>query len=433
LLKNILIISYSYPPVNAPAAQRPYALAKYLNKSKYNITVITCSNADSSLGFDDSFNEEIENVSLIKIPSKIVTNPSAFRDSSMVSSKKRAKYNQKIKSLLFSLASSFVFPDKAIFWYPNVIKYLKKHKELISKTDIVFTTSPLFTNHLIGNFILKEKKSIRWLVDFRDFHYVENWSKKKGLKALCHKKIENIVFKRASCIVFISAAMQKSYQNYYQNYKDKMDFIYNGFDPEDFKGLSIEPVCNDKLTIFYAGSFYRGIRSPFPLLTLLDEIIEKGYLKLDEIIIKVAGNFEQELLEEAKSFNSFSSIEFLGRIPRTQVLKQLTKADLLWLIIGDKKTHYKSVPLKLFEYLAALRPIINFAPSQSEATKIIEQYNLGVSFDNNQAINNDDLRYFNDLIADYKKGMLSKPLDEKIIDKFTRNKQALQFEKLIDG
>ena len=33
--KNILIISYSYPPSNVPAAQRPYAVAKYLDKEKF--------------------------------------------------------------------------------------------------------------------------------------------------------------------------------------------------------------------------------------------------------------------------------------------------------------------------------------------------------------------------------------------------------------
>jgi len=30
--KKILIISYSYPPANVPAAQRPYSFAKYLDK-----------------------------------------------------------------------------------------------------------------------------------------------------------------------------------------------------------------------------------------------------------------------------------------------------------------------------------------------------------------------------------------------------------------
>ena len=36
--KNVLIISYSYPPSNVPAAQRPYTVAKYLNKDVFDVT-----------------------------------------------------------------------------------------------------------------------------------------------------------------------------------------------------------------------------------------------------------------------------------------------------------------------------------------------------------------------------------------------------------
>jgi hypothetical protein len=36
--KNVLIISYAYPPNNAAGAQRPYALEKYLDKTKYYLT-----------------------------------------------------------------------------------------------------------------------------------------------------------------------------------------------------------------------------------------------------------------------------------------------------------------------------------------------------------------------------------------------------------
>lgn len=63
--KNILIISYSYPPNNVAGAQRPYALAKYLAKEKYNVTVITCKNPDLPLGKNDNFDANIEGVELL--------------------------------------------------------------------------------------------------------------------------------------------------------------------------------------------------------------------------------------------------------------------------------------------------------------------------------------------------------------------------------
>ena len=233
-------------------------------------------------------------------------------------------------------------------------------------------------------------------------------------------------------ITFISSAMQEVYERHYPAYKEKMNHVYNGFDPEDFKNFPIETLSNEKLTIFYAGSFYKGVRSPLPLLSLLNEAFKSNYLSPDEVVIKIAGNFEQELLIEAKKYESFSCIQFLGRIPRSEVLECLTKADLLWLIVGDKITHYTGVPIKFYEYLAARRPILNFAPNLSEPTKIIEKYNLGVSFDSiyNDPVSNNIK--FGKLVRDYKNGTLQKPLNPSLVNQFTRDKQALIFQELFE-
>ncbi|RMA58951.1 glycosyltransferase family protein [Ulvibacter antarcticus] len=431
-MKNVLIISYSYPPSNAPAAQRPFSLAKFLDKSKYNVTVITCRNADSSIGFDLSFNENIEDVSLIKINSLVGSNIGSYRSAGMVSTASKTSIKAKLKKKLFTTFSTMILPDKAIFWYPKVISYLKKNNTYIDKTDILFTTSPLFTNHLIGNYIKKRNSNIKWLADFRDFHYVENWSRKSSLKSMYHKRLEQKVIRRANIITFISAAMQEVYEKYYLKEKHKMHYVYNGFDMDDFKGLSIDTLQNSRLTIFYAGSFYKGVRSPFPLLSILDSCFEKKYLTPNEIVIKIAGNFEQDLLEEAKNYKSFSCIEFLGRIPRSEVLNHLTKSDLLWLIVGNEITHYTGVPIKFYEYLASRRPIINFAPQNSEPTKIIKEFELGVSFDSENTSSEKDHNLFNTLIEKYRSGKMNAPLDAKLIEVFTRDKQAKIFEELFE-
>jgi len=429
--KKILIISYSYPPSNVPSAQRPFSLAKYLDKDKYNVTVITCSNADTPLGIDSSFNESLPKVKLIKIKTKFGSEATKFRNSGMADTKNGLLAN--IKNKLFLIGASYILPDKAIFWYPNVIKYLKRNKEIINNTDVVFTTSPLFTNHLIGKYIVKKNKAIRWVADFRDFHFVENWSKKNGVKSFFNKKIELNVIKNANVVTFISEAMMNVYSQFYIGFENKFKFIYNGFDLDDFKELKFSAVDNKKFTIFYAGTFYKGVRSPFPLLELLDKIIEKGFINKNEICIKLAGNFEQELIEEAKQFVSFSCIEFLGRIPRSEVLKQITKADLLWLIVGNDITHYTGVPIKFYEYLAGRRPIINFAPKLSEPSKIIKEFNLGLSFDPKYKFSKNDVERFINLINSINSGDLKEPLAFNLIQKFTRDYQAIEFEKLIDG
>ena len=145
--------------------------------------------------------------------------------------------------------------------------------------------------------------------------------------------------------------MQDIYSKYYTKLNSKFSVVYNGFDMSDFKDLDIAKTQNNKLTLFYAGSFYRGVRSPIPLLKIVDKLIEKEKITTNEIEIRIAGNFENELIDEIKNYNSYACINFIGKIPRAKVLTHLVSADLLWLIVGEKSTHYTGVPIKFFEYL----------------------------------------------------------------------------------
>ncbi|HIB46735.1 MAG TPA: hypothetical protein EYN07_05095 [Flavobacteriaceae bacterium] len=431
--KNILIVSYGYPPFNAPSVQRPYTLAKYLDKSKYKVTVITCPNADSSLGYDPNFDEALADVLLIKIDAKFLNKISGFRTPEVSVKKRKSTILTKIKQKIFSLGASIIFPDKGVFWYGQVVRYLKEHSSIIDNCDIVFTSSPLATNHNLGNYIKKKRPDVRWVAEFEDYHYLENWSQKRGVLSSLHKKLEMKVIKNSDKVTFVSETMKNNYKKYYHEYAKKFYTIYNGYDTDNYKYLNFDTLENEKLSITYAGSFYKGVRSPIPLLKLLDRAIKKGVLKKDEVVVKIAGNFEPILLEEAKNYESFSCIDFLGKIPRSQVLRLFANSHLLWLIVGNQVTHYTSVPLKLFEYLASRRPILNFAPYNSEASAIIEKFNLGVNFDVQTEEFQSLEQKFYDLVGRFHKNELAEPLPAQEIDIFSRKTHALQFEAVFES
>ena len=51
------------------------------------------------------------------------------------------------------------------------------------------------------------------------------------------------------------------------------------------------------------------------------------------------------------------SVEFLGRVPYTEALAELSTADLLLLLQASEDT-MSLVPAKLYEYLRAMRPVL---------------------------------------------------------------------------
>lgn len=426
--KNILLIAYAYPPNNVAGAQRPYALAKYLDKTKYSITVITCQNPDLPIGKNDSFDPKLDQVELVYIKSKVGNSASKLRQQT---NQKKSKVTvlSKIKSFLFKIGQHLVFPDKGMFWYPNVKNYLKQNKKLIKNTDIVFSTSPGVTNHRIALLIKRQNPTIQWIADFRDFNYIENWDSRKGIKSYLHKKLEKSIIKESSALTFVTKTMQVAYQKFYPQYQHKMYCVYNGFDKGDFPSVS-EPL-NDRLSFFYAGSFYNGLRSPFPLMQLLDKAFEDNLLAKNEVQIQIAGNIDEEQKQTMKGYKSYTCIEFLGNIPRTEVLQYMCRTTFLWLIVANIKSHYQTIPIKLFEYIAARRPIVNFAPIISESSQIIQEKHIGYNFNTLDFNIEESYPVFKELLLKYKEGTYNKQTSDENLDSFTWGNQISIIENLL--
>lgn len=429
--KKILIISYTYPPSNAPAAQRPYSIAKFLDKSKYDVTVLTCGNSDSSMGFDEMFDPQLPNVTLLKIDAFLGDKTAQLRKRKNTG--KISTFKDTITSKLFKIGTALLIPDKAIFWYPKVKAFLKNNPLLFSETDILFTTSPMFTNHLLGLYINKKNKKIKWVSDFRDFHFIENLEHKKGISRFVNKRMERNVIAKSTTALFISKAMLDVYASRYKGHSKKMSFLYNGFDLEDFNDLKIDAIENNKLSIFYAGSFYAGERSPLSLFKIIDMALSQKLITIDEIEVLIAGNLDNSLLSELKAFKSFSSLSYLGCISRNEVLSRMTQASLLWLIVSKKITHYTGMPIKFYEYMAAGRPIINFSPNEAETNKIILDHNLGWSIDEEKHTIEEQLEIFQEIIKAYRSGGLHKSLNIEQLNIYNRKVQTKIFEKLIES
>src|SRR5690606_5184449 len=239
----------------------------------------------------------------------------------------------KSKSSGFKLsASKLLFPDKAITWLPGALLWSIFHKEKFLN-GTVLTTSPLYSNHLIG-LILKKIYNVKWIVDVRDFHYLNNLDKgDHSIISRLQKWLENTVIKNADIVTFSSESMKENYSAGYPLYKNKFNVIYNGFDPEEFNFTSQNSFETLPVKIFYSGSFYKGIRSPLPLIFSLQQLINNNDIKPDDIKIEIAGNFEKELLQEISDYSVSTRIKFLGKLPRSRVLELMQKAHLLWLIV----------------------------------------------------------------------------------------------------
>jgi hypothetical protein len=91
------------------------------------------------------------------------------------------------------------------------------------------------------------------------------------------------------------------------------------------------------------------------------------------------------------------------------------------------------VPIKLFEYIAARRPIVNFAPIISEPSQIIQNNHLGYNFNTLDFDSEEGYKTFKELVANYNKGVFQNPMPEENLSAFAWESQISLLEKIISN
>lgn len=343
-MKKILIISYMFPPVGGGGVVRVAKFSKYLPQYGWRPFVLTVKKAFYYIE-DQSLLEEIP--SLVKISRVGYFEPALWF---------KNRYWQSLFSYL--LYPLFLVPDTRILWFiPGLIKAYKIVKK--ENIKIIFTSSSAYSDHLIA-LALKKLTKVKWVADFRD-----EWSNNLGIRfpTKLHFKLtqylEKKVVENADEIIGVSAPIISFLQNLTDktdkldksDNKSKFSVLTNGFDPDDFsRPLYLK---NKKCHFLHAGSIY-GQRKNNQLDTAIRE------LKLKNVAFDFVGGKERLL--------------HLGAV------KRIAKADVLILILSP--VYYPGVfSGKLFEYLAARRPILALVPSRSDAAKLIRKLGVGVVVD----------------------------------------------------
>ena len=146
--------------------------------------------------------------------------------------------------------------------------------------------------------------------------------------------------------------------------------IPNGSDFDDFDGLEYTP--SDRFRITHTGAFF-GSRDPKPFLRAL---AESG---LDDVVARFVGGFRAADQEFAASLGLGDRVEVIPFVPRRSALELQRDSEALLLIAAEAGGRGTGViPGKVFEYVAAERPILAAVPADGAAGRLIEQIGAGV-------------------------------------------------------
>ena len=423
-MKRALIVTYYWPPAGGPGVQRWLKFVKYFKEFGVEPIVYIPENPNYPL-VDENFSAEIpSNVEIIKHPIK-----EPYRFAKFFSKKKTKqmssgiipkKDSTAIEKLMLYVRGNFFIPDARVGWVKPSVKYLSDYLEN-NDVDVVITTGPPHSLHLIG-MQLKKELNVKWIADFRDpwttIHYHKSLRLNKTSEKK-HKALEAAVLNTADVVTVTSPTTKKEFQEITNK---PIEVITNGFDITEEVNYNRDL----KFSISHIGSLLSE-RNPKNLWYILAEICKKNTSFKKDLELKFAGAVSDEVKESLSEFNLDENSKFLGYVSHSEALKLQNESQVLLLVEINSAETRAIIPGKLFEYLAAKRPIIALGPNKSDIEAIVDETKSGRFFDysEDKELKNEILR----LYEQYKTGDLQ--IASEGVDRFSRRQLTKQMSALI--
>jgi len=420
-MKNVLFIVYYFPPMGSSGVQRPLKFIKYLRNYGWN-PIVLAPQPGAYHTFDQSLQEELDSLE-VEVHRVDAKTPFHY----LGKSPQTVNFIPDRIARLGRLASSFFWlPDNKTGWIAPAVQ---KGEEIIrdNKIDLIFSTAPPYSNHLIAT-TLKKKYQLPVILDFRDdwleshlITYPTRYHKKKMAR------IEHECLNHADAVTVLNNKMIESFRSRTDNDKP-IYLIEQGFDPDDFDYEQRE-LTNEfkpvKMRFLYSGIFY-GDNQPDPFLKALYIALEEKDEMKDDIELMFQGGLEQRHLQLINELGLKNLTHNLGYVPHRESTNNLLKADVLWLIVGMRKNYEYVTTGKFFEYITTEKPILGLA-REGVLTRYLENYKAGYIA---HPGNIDEIKkVILEIYTDWKEKRLPSP-DEEFINRFNRKKITEKLAKI---
>ncbi|MBD1261733.1 glycosyltransferase family 4 protein [Maribacter polysiphoniae] len=423
-MKKVLIVTYYWPPAGGPGVQRWLKFVKYLPEFGITPIVYIPENPNYPI-IDDSIGNEVpEGLVIYRHPIREPYKVAGFfskNDAKRISSGIITTKNQSfLEKVMLWVRGNFFIPDARKNWVKPSVRFLQTiiEKENI---DCLVTTGPPHSLHLIGN-QLKQITKVKWLADFRDPWTSIGYHKKLKLTRKSqqeHKRLEQLVLNNADRVIVTSNTTKEEFQGITQK---PISVITNGYDTD----ISVPKVTTKGFTISHIGSLLSG-RNPAILWQVLGTMV----LENDEFDscfkLRLAGVVSEDVLQSIYDAGLRGHTELLGYVSHEEAVRLQQESQVLLLVEIDSHETKGILPGKLYEYMAAGRPILGIGPKGWDAARIIADTHSGFSFgyDDENKLKDVLLKWFEAYSND---GLI---MDAQGIEKYSRRALTRELAKLI--
>jgi len=337
-LRNVLMLTYHFPPSSASGSFRLMGFARHLPRNGWRATVVS----PPSLPW-----EPVDKGLLDKLPSETTVYSVAYPSNRV--GRKLARYS---------------------CWLPAAA--LACEKALREQNpDVLLTSGPPQQVHWLGLW-LKRRHGIPWVADFRDPWYPEGrMDRGTGFAGWKIRRQETTVFAAADAVIANAPGACATLRNDYPRLRSKFVTLPNGYDREAFAVAEPPPPLDGRpLRVVHTGAIYVG-RDPRPLLDAIRSLDNTRRASLTADFYGPAPETDLDFPAEVASRGLEARVKVHGQVSYARCLKEITSADILLLMDTPGRT--VGVPAKLYEYLGTGRPILALGETGGDLSLILSQ------------------------------------------------------------
>jgi hypothetical protein len=376
-MQKVLIITYYWPPAGGPGVLRWLLFAKYLREFDVEPVLYVPQNPHYPI-LDKTLMDEIpKGLTIYKQPIREPFSIASFffrKKTLRISSGIIQSKNQSIiEKVLLWIRGNFFIPDARKYWVKPSVRFLSGILEH-DKIGHIITTGPPHSVHLIG-YQLKKRSGAQWFADFRDpwttigYHDQLKMTENSLRK---HRRLERMVLNTADKIIATSKVTKSEFA---QLTKKPIVVITNGYD-STYAGNATLDV---KFTISHIGSLLTG-RNPYNLWKILAELVNENKAFGQELQLQLIGVVSQDVLQSIHETGLEGYTRIMGYVSHEKAIEYQQKSQVLLLVEIDAERTRGIIPGKLFEYMAAKRPILAIGPKQWEAGQMVIETSVGQAF-----------------------------------------------------
>jgi glycosyltransferase involved in cell wall biosynthesis len=414
--KNLLLVSYYFPPMGMGGVQRAAKTAKYFARAGWNVTVLAAA-AGLYLSSDNSLLDDIpQTVKVVRIAD--LTPPGTE--------------SKKTPGFIIKRAASFWsrlvrLPDSKLLWSKKALKAAEK---IVTENSIEYllTTSPPPSVNTFG-LHLKQKFNLKWLADFRDPWFSDDLPPLTPLHKYARKRLESKIMKCADIITTVTSTHHQHLMRCYPDHQDRYYFIPNGYDPEDLE--TIEESTPDKLVITHCGT----LCSKFSVEAFFDSVLDlirqdsglKGQLRFEQVGA-VSEDIYQLIIER---YSPHIDIKFYGYLEHKLALEKLAQAWAVVVFSAITPGNRMIIPGKLYEGLALSKPLLGVFEKENPAATLIHNMQAAYHLDPDDPEEMKNL--LRELIILYRSNTPGGISRKSKLKEFTRQHQAQTMARLLEG